>query len=100
MNWNLINNVATPVRCGDSETKQYVDAFSFFFNDSATTEIYSLSLHDALPICSGTVNSFTVGSTIGLPNGSVATAAIANGTLGGSGLAEHTAGLQVRPGAV
>src|SRR5260370_28880116 len=25
--------------------------FSFFFNDTATTEIYTLSLHDALPIC-------------------------------------------------
>src|ERR1022692_1398184 len=27
--------------------------FFFFFNDTATTEIYTLSLHDALPICSG-----------------------------------------------
>src|SRR2546425_11499113 len=25
----------------------------FFFNDTATTEIYTLSLHDALPICMG-----------------------------------------------
>src|SRR5258708_23681272 len=25
-------------------------AISFFFNDTATTEIYTLSLHDALPI--------------------------------------------------
>src|SRR6266498_1105900 len=24
---------------------------NFFFNDTATTEIYTLSLHDALPIC-------------------------------------------------
>src|SRR2546429_7377160 len=30
------------------------DYFSFFFfNDTATTEIYTLSLHDALPICPG-----------------------------------------------
>src|SRR5687768_17971890 len=29
-----------------------VATFSFFFfNDTATTEIYTLSLHDALPIC-------------------------------------------------
>src|SRR2546429_3643935 len=29
-----------------------VSIFSFFFfNDTATTEIYTLSLHDALPIC-------------------------------------------------
>src|SRR6202000_3580292 len=27
--------------------------FVFFFNDTATTEIYTLSLHDALPICVG-----------------------------------------------
>src|SRR6202020_3621053 len=26
--------------------------YSFFFNDTATTEIYTLSLHDALPIYS------------------------------------------------
>src|SRR5258708_36071783 len=31
----------------------------FFFNDTATTEIYTLSLHDALPICS----SFNVAAT-------------------------------------
>ena len=28
----------------------FVFLFSFFFNDTATTEIYTLSLHDALPI--------------------------------------------------
>src|SRR5256885_13014698 len=27
-----------------------LDDFFFFFNDTATTEIYTLSLHDALPI--------------------------------------------------
>src|SRR2546430_16000085 len=27
-----------------------VKSFFFFFNDTATTEIYTLSLHDALPI--------------------------------------------------
>src|SRR6266516_6760256 len=28
----------------------FIDQFIFFFNDTATTEIYTLSLHDALPI--------------------------------------------------
>src|SRR3712207_8065746 len=28
----------------------YVCLYFFFFNDTATTEIYTLSLHDALPI--------------------------------------------------
>src|SRR2546430_8017160 len=31
--------------------------YFFFFNDTATTEIYTLSLHDALPIC-GEVEDF------------------------------------------
>src|SRR3989449_2410339 len=29
----------------------------FFFNDTATTEIYTLSLHDALPICNTVLRS-------------------------------------------
>src|SRR5215475_16105773 len=28
----------------------FIPLFFFFFNDTATTEIYTLSLHDALPI--------------------------------------------------
>src|SRR2546422_11480917 len=30
---------------------QHTPVVFFFFNDTATTEIYTLSLHDALPIC-------------------------------------------------
>src|SRR3712207_7399287 len=30
---------------------ELVVSIIFFFNDTATTEIYTLSLHDALPIC-------------------------------------------------
>src|ERR1035441_10939985 len=30
----------------------------FFFNDTATTEIYTLSLHDALPICSNEIHNY------------------------------------------
>ena len=38
---------------GGSKVKQSRLLFGFFFfNDTATTEIYTLSLHDALPICS------------------------------------------------
>src|SRR5256885_8702252 len=32
-------------------TRRRCFSFFFFFNDTATTEIYTLSLHDALPIC-------------------------------------------------
>src|SRR2546422_5203858 len=43
-------------------------SFFFFFNDTATTEIYTLSLHDALPICSLSVS---VVMSTGSPKGSV-----------------------------
>src|SRR3712207_7331488 len=32
-------------------SSNHIGAPVFFFNDTATTEIYTLSLHDALPIC-------------------------------------------------
>ena len=32
----------------------------FFFNDTATTEIYTLSLHDALPICLGMLDRWVI----------------------------------------
>src|SRR3989449_10534930 len=36
----------------------------FFFNDTATTEIYTLSLHDALPIFACPASSHTVESDV------------------------------------
>src|SRR6202048_2966375 len=36
--------------CFDVTVMHKVKIISFFFNDTATTEIYTLSLHDALPI--------------------------------------------------
>src|SRR3712207_7072630 len=39
----------------------------FFFNDTATTEIYTLSLHDALPICYGATETSAV-ATINRPD--------------------------------
>src|SRR2546429_8803520 len=35
----------------DVDCRRTLILFFFFFNDTATTEIYTLSLHDALPIC-------------------------------------------------
>src|SRR5260370_31840010 len=34
-----------------STLRRFLCLSFFFFNDTATTEIYTLSLHDALPIC-------------------------------------------------
>src|ERR671925_1283648 len=39
----------------------------FFFNDTATTEIYTLSLHDALPILHDIVFHEVMASRLGLP---------------------------------
>src|SRR6266496_6728942 len=39
--------------------------FFFFFNDTATTEIYTLSLHDALPI------SWSVSGFFGSPSATI-----------------------------
>src|ERR1051326_7344808 len=36
------------------QTNSFISYLAFFFNDTATTEIYTLSLHDALPICADT----------------------------------------------
>src|SRR5438876_7723495 len=40
--------------------------YFFFFNDTATTEIYTLSLHDALPILpsAGDIHAFSGGSEV------------------------------------
>src|SRR5258708_15810967 len=45
--------------------------YTFFFNDTATTEIYTLSLHDALPICTafGGFGQQAAGSQARMPAG-------------------------------
>src|SRR3954463_1423728 len=42
----------TPLRAADDHhrSRHLLHLACFFFNDTATTEIYTLSLHDALPI--------------------------------------------------
>src|SRR5438874_6131970 len=40
--------------------------YTFFLNDTATTEIYTLSLHDALPICTSTGNVRNTGPVGGV----------------------------------
>src|SRR2546422_5994289 len=60
----------------------------FFFNDTATTEIYTLSLHDALPICrlkSSRMNASLIRGT-----------GIVKGTLAAGRSEEHTSELQSR----
>src|SRR2546426_637226 len=55
---------------GSSDT--FVLPPTFFFNDTAPTEIYTLSLHDALPICTATVHdTVTVPALATSPSGTV-----------------------------
>src|SRR5258707_15091872 len=49
---------ASPAPLASFPCSSYVFFFFFFFNDTATTEIYTLSLHDALPICQGNAEWF------------------------------------------
>src|SRR5436190_22633658 len=39
-------------------------SFFFFFNDTATSEIYTLSLHDALPISSAPSTVRSIGASV------------------------------------
>src|SRR5438067_7426109 len=76
--------------------------FFFFFNDTATTEIYTLSLHDALPISSlrksglsRVVRSDTRMMTARLTSSSTIPARISRG-LSRKRSEEHTSELQSR----
>src|SRR3954451_8019499 len=60
----------------------------FFFNDTATTEIYTLSLHDALPISRLCRSRTPPCPAVSWPNGTRTTARRSE---------EHTSELQSRP---
>src|SRR5215813_15423973 len=69
---------------------KYCLFFFFFFNDTATTEIYTLSLHDALPISRPIVPpNFCGGAGIWSPG--IVVVAL------GERSEEHTSELQSRP---
>src|SRR3712207_9063919 len=75
---------------------------SFFFNDTATTEIYTLSLHDALPILRGAkVLPFSPNLLLGFSAGTFGGGSnlVANGSVQGDGVfrsEKHTSELQSR----
>src|SRR3712207_9304358 len=76
----------------------------FFFNDTATTEIYTLSLHDALPISPGRVQDSPLrpareGRGVGRRRLAAARGRLARGARGRVGARrseEHTSELQSR----
>src|SRR3712207_9091493 len=76
-------------------------SFVFFFNDTATTEIYTLSLHDALPISDGddTAKMGDTGARAVVYGGAGAdrlTGLEGNDALVGDRSEEHTSELQSR----
>src|SRR3712207_7785102 len=87
--------------------------YFFFFNDTATTEIYTLSLHDALPISAVDYaralaaraslagrfvgEAFASADLVALPTSPVGTPRIADTETGGDARSEeHTSELQSR----
>src|SRR5258708_37571059 len=69
-----------------TETMKKASLFFFFFNDTATTEIYTLSLHDALPIFKSAIQGSNV------PNPDEAVPSFVSGAMAkaGKGLLEGT----------
>src|SRR5256885_12674340 len=67
----------------------------FFFNDTATTEIYTLSLHDALPISGSSRTCLAIGAAItnSTPTAKPSSSAAAPG-IASSRSEEHTSELQ------
>src|SRR3989442_7133704 len=63
----------------------------FFFNDTATTEIYTLSLHDALPICTWVAPACRRGKKLVCSSAVWLSGAMARRS------EEHTSELQSRP---
>src|SRR2546423_4883315 len=69
--------------------------FFFFFNDTATTEIYTLSLHDALPISKTFSSVRTASRSIVRPGVTMAGAACGCVEMAGATRSEeHTSELQ------
>src|SRR3989442_14135174 len=82
--------------CCDKITLYQMTSLFFFFNDTATTEIYTLSLHDALPISMGRSGpsraaQFSLGAMVSNVE------AVFNELLGKDRSEEHTSELQSRP---
>src|SRR5258705_8738121 len=64
----------------------------FFFNDTATTEIYTLSLHDALPISYG-ITGGTVGAGVVTKAGAFGTLTV-NTSTGAYAFAKNAAAIE------
>src|SRR3712207_9576960 len=85
---------------GDRRSTVRLHVF-FFFNDTATTEIYTLSLHDALPIYNirravASLAMWPYADGLFRPAGVVSRAELAEAMIAGARSEEHTSELQSR----
>src|SRR2546429_7720233 len=71
-------------------------SFFFFFNDTATTEIYTLSLHDALPIYSVYLDASVIHASFNDGTETAHLQVVIGPSLGGERSEEHTSELQSR----
>src|SRR2546422_10186938 len=81
--------------------QRLLHSFFFFFNDTATTEIYTLSLHDALPISCGRAATGVLGASARSSPGSGAGGRVRSSSRSTASRAvprseEHTSELQSR----
>src|SRR6202790_5652592 len=66
---SAVNNQRVAISGSDVDRRKYFVYVTFFFNDPATTEIYSLSLHAALPISSSSAGAPAARSAPSAPSG-------------------------------
>src|SRR5256885_16487119 len=74
-------------------TRLHPASLFFFFNDTATTEIYPLSLHDALPI-SCTTHSMPMNATPAFPRNCIRASRSSTSSRSSTRSEEHTSELQ------
>src|SRR5687768_18569303 len=76
---------------------RFLSVLCFFFHDTATTEIYTLSLHDALPICSSGLTEEPPSEKKSWPSASsLRSSSTCSPGSAGSRSEEHTSELQSR----
>src|SRR5260370_26472981 len=75
----------------------YIIPYIFFFNDTATTEIYTLSLHDALPISHPAIHAERKGQVRMLGEG-LLQQVCERAVLLGMHLMRHIGGIVLEPG--